>query len=228
MIVGPVLEEPAGWVWRDSVGDVEVRFTGKGGSSRADHLLSAWGDGAVPSEASWCTQIHSAEVLSARPGNAGRGDALHSDHRGLALSVVTADCVPILLASESRLAAIHAGWRGIVQGVVPAGVEALVGRVGGTGLRAWVGPAIGSCCYEVDEDVAEQVVSASDSGVLAQGPRGKPHVDLPWAVLWQLREAGVEEIRPVPLCTRCEVDWLWSYRREGAGAGRNHAVIWRR
>lgn len=175
-------------------------------------------------------QVHSARVVAARPGICGEGDALWTDRPGLALSVVTADCVPVVLAgpgeSGPRVAAVHAGWRGIVAGVVPRTVEAL--GVAPDAVEAWVGPAIGACCYEVGEEVAAEVAEVAGTGcvVPAAAIGGRPHLDLPGAVRAQLEEAGVRAPRIVVRCTRCDGERLWSYRRAGKRAGRNHAFVW--
>lgn len=164
------------------------------------------------------------------PGCAGEADALATRRRDLALAVVTADCVPVLIAAESpgaepALAAVHAGWRGVASRIAPAAVERLGARPGA--MAAWIGPAIGGCCYEVGEDVARRVAAGAgaEGGFARPGPRGRPHVDLAAAVESQLRAAGVGRIRRVDRCTRCDPD-LWSYRREGRAAGRNLAIIY--
>jgi YfiH family protein len=212
------------WVWRERRGDVEVVFTGRGPAGERDEVLRRIDSEAPP--VAWAKQIHSAHVLPAgTPGLQGEGDALTAGSPDLALCVVTADCVPVLLAGPDSLAAVHAGWRGIAAGVIPA---TLANRTGLDRWTAWVGPAIGACCYEVGPEVAEQVAAASDpSVVLSRGPGQKPHLDLHAAVRHQLAAAGIGEIVCVPGCTRCDAERLWSYRREGARAGRNHAFIWR-
>ena len=201
------------WVWSDRKGDVEVRFTGRGPAGERDEILARVEPGAPP--VAWAKQIHSARVLPAHPGHCGEGDALFADTPDLALSVVTADCVPVLLAGPNGLAAVHAGWRGLVGGVIPAVLEKL-----GEAETAWIGPTIGPCCYEVGEEVAEQFPEET----VVPGPR--PHLDLIAATRLQLK--GVEDIRIVEICTRCAADRLYSYRREGKGVGRNAAFIWRR
>ena len=210
-----MLEEDTLWVWSDRQGDVEVRFTGRGPAGERDEILARVEPDAPP--VAWAKQIHSATVLPAQPGHCGEGDALFGDAPDLALSVVTADCVPVLLAGPRGLAAVHAGWRGLVGGVIPAALE----KMGGAEI-AWIGPTIGSCCYEVGEEVAEQFPSAA----LLPGPAGKPHLDLVAAARLQLKD--VEDVRSVGICTRCAADRLYSYRREGKGVGRNVAFIWRR
>lgn len=222
MIAGP-FHEGGHWVWRARRGDVEVRFTGRGPDGERADVLGRIEAGAPP--VAWARQIHSAIVLPARPGRCGEGDAVYGDAPDLALSVITADCVPVLLAGpDGRLAAVHAGWRGLVGGVI---TETLKAAGGGPGWTAWIGPTIGSCCYEVGEDVAEQVRAASGPEAVVPGP-SKPHLDLVAAARRQLADAGVTEVHPVPACTRCDAERLYSYRREGKGAGRNVAFIWRR
>jgi hypothetical protein len=151
------------------------------------------------------------------------------------LSVVTADCVPVLLAGDDpgggfHLAAIHAGWRGVAAGIVEAAAARLAeGAGGGISPVAWVGPAIGPCCYEVGEDVARRVAAASTEAAVRPNPipgRPNPHLDLRGAVGHQLRGAGVETVHLVDACTRCRAEELASYRREGPGGGRHLAYLW--
>lgn len=236
-------------VWTASVGPVEVRFVGRGlGGTRAAILRRVEGRELPVAEAK---QVHSDGVLEVGPGGIGtdamedehggersgqvEGDALWTDRSGIALSVISADCVPILLAERDgdRIAAVHAGWRGLVAGVIRRAIEALGAAPGS--LDAWIGPAIGACCYEVGDDVAAAVVGASGSHVMVPGepdpkggPSGRPHVDLTAAARHQLGAAGVEAVRTVDACTHCDPERLWSYRREGPGSGRNVAYVWRR
>ncbi|HEX3556020.1 MAG TPA: peptidoglycan editing factor PgeF [Thermoanaerobaculia bacterium] len=213
-------------VWQARLGGVEVRFTGRGPTNHREAILRAIvGDAPGAPPLAWAKQVHSAVALPARPGVCGEGDALFTGEPGLALSVVTADCVPVLIAGPEGIAAAHAGWRGIVGGVIPATLEKMTGDPGER--TAWIGPAIGSCCYEVGEDVAEQVVAASAPEVARPGPSGRPHLDLQAAARLQLEGAGVGRVFVVSHCTRCERERLWSYRREGKAAGRNLAFTWR-
>jgi len=222
------------WVWRGRAGGAEVRFVGRrvageGQEERREVLRSVGTELPV----AWAEQVHSAHVLAAREGRCGEGDALVGGEEGLALSMVTADCVPVMIAAGPRVAAIHAGWRGIAAGIVPAAVARLVAEAEAEGQNAdpaswsaWIGPAIGPCCYEVGPDVADRVAAASTPEALVPRP-GRPHLDLPVAVLAQLVRAGLGTVRPLLWCTRCSPDRLHSYRREGATTGRNLAFIWR-
>lgn len=209
------------WVVADRRGPAEIRFVGRGRrSDRAAALSEAGGAGL---ELSWCRQLHSARVLEAAPGESGEGDALITRRAGLALCVAVADCVPVLLAAQDRIAAVHAGWRGIAAGIVPRTLEALDGS---GELSAWIGPAIGACCYEVGDDVAARVARVSGPEVVRPRERDRPHLDLRRAVELQLAGGGVGSVRRIDECTRCRPALLWSYRRDGAGSGRNLAFVW--
>jgi hypothetical protein len=230
----PRLDLPAvagpGWrggypVWAASWRGVEVRFVGRGAGGTRTAILARVEGRALP--VAQAKQVHSDRVLPGRAGYCGRGDGLWTDRPGLALSVITADCVPVLLAGGGRIGAVHAGWRGVAAGVVERAVAALGADPGE--IAAWIGPAIGVCCYEVLEEVAAAVAGASAAGVVAPGAGsdGRPHLDLAGAVRLQLVRAGVPEPRVVLRCTRCDPERLWSYRREGQGVGRNVAYVWR-
>jgi YfiH family protein len=213
------------WVWRTRRGAVEVVFAGRGPDGERTEILRRVAPDA-PAELAAARQIHSATVLPARDGFCGEGDALWTDRTDLALSVITADCVPVVLAGPGGIAAIHAGWRGLVNGVIPATLRTLPGPL--SAWKAWIGPAIGACCYEVSEEVAEQVVAAAgDPAVAIPGPAGRPHLDLPTVARLQLEAGGVGEVLWLLRCTRCDEETLFSYRREGKGAGRDVAFIWR-
>ena len=217
-------------MWTDARGGVEVRFFGRGAkvADRGAELATLAPDGVG---CAWAKQVHSAAVLAATaPGPAGEGDALVTREAGLVLSVVSVDCVPIMLAAGRWVAAVHAGWRGIVAGIVAATASRLaeVGAAAPTTWTAWLGPAIGGCCYKVGPEVAERVAAASTpDAVLAWPGKAKPHLDLARAVATQLTVAGVGDLRPLVSCTHCDRERLWSYRRDGTAAGRNLALIWK-
>jgi YfiH family protein len=211
------------WTFTEQVSGAAVAFAGRGAEHSREAVLTRL-TGEVR-QVAWARQVHSARALPAQPGECGEGDALVSRAGGLALSIVTADCVPVLLAGPAAIAAAHAGWRGIAAGVVGATVAAM--GEDSAALQAWIGPAIGPCCYETGPDVAAQVAAASDPAIVTTGPAGRPHLDLQQAVRRQLQAAGLNQIRVLPLCTRCEAAILHSYRRDGKAAGRNHAFIWR-
>ena len=155
-------------------------------------------------------QVHSPTVHRARAGARGEpGDGLWSDEPGLPLLAMSADCLPIVVVRRDRpraLALLHAGWRGLADGVVAAGVAAL-----GPGSKAAVvGPAIGPCCYEVGADVA-----ARFDADLTNGRK----LDLWSAAERALQAAGVDTVERTDLCTRCHPELFFSHRRSGRARG---------
>lgn len=211
------------WFWGAETAKASVLFVGRGPQAdRIDVLRAAWPDS--PERVAWMKQIHSDRSVSATAGYCGESDALTTAEDELALSVATADCVPVVVASKTHLAVIHAGWRGITSEIVIKTVTKQGLQHGP--LTAWVGPSIGPCCYEVGPDVAKKVARASSSSVVQDRRSKQPTVDLPMAVRIQLSEAGVGVIHSFDCCTRCNNDWLWSYRLAGASAGRNFTFAW--
>lgn len=156
--------------------------------------------------------------------DAGECDILVTSLCGVALVVQTADCVPVLLAGPGAVAVAHAGWRGSARNAAGTAVQELR-RLGlsARDLRAWLGPSIGLCCYEVGGEVAAQF-----AGEFARRSRGGRSVlDLLAVNRAQLEEAGVpaENISTYPACTRCGGEKFASYRRDGSAAGRMIALI---
>jgi YfiH family protein len=167
-------------------------------------------------------QVHGAECRYAgSPGSVGDADALWTDVPGLLLAIRTADCVPILVAAQGAVAAIHAGWRGLAAGVIASAVERLSGR---GPFRAVVGPSICVGCYEVGEEVVAGIARWVPEDRFVDRSRAKPHVDLGAAAVAQLEAAGISSVDRVGICTQCD-DRLWSHRQEGPVAGRQVGVI---
>ena len=158
------------------------------------------------------SQVHGTRVVVA-PCEVEEADALVAREPETAVSVRTADCVPILLANTKTgaVAAVHAGWRGVALGVVHATFERE------TFDLAAIGPCIGTCCFEIGDDVAQKLAPHVRSG------KG----DLRGAVRAQLVSHGLDasRIEDVPGCTRCDAARFFSYRRDGQAAGRHLAVI---
>ncbi len=174
-------------------------------------------------------QVHGARVVSAaRAGPDVEADALWTTREddAVVVAVHTADCVPVLLADRAgrAVAAVHAGWRGVVGGVLPATVAAL-GSVGvrAVDLVAAVGPCIEQAAFEVGPEVAERFPSP----VVRTGPSGRPHVDLVAAVRLQLLGCGLPgaAIERVGGCTHANPERYFSYRRDGAGMGQHLSFI---
>ena len=172
--------------------------------------------GADPERLAMNFQRHTPLVHRARPGIRGDdvGDGLWTDESGVPLLALTADCLPIALARGNgdgpALGVLHAGWRGLLGGVVEAGVAAL----GGKAVAAAIGPSIGPCCYEVGDDVAAPFRARFGPDVVRSG-----RVDLWSAAEQALREAGCSSVERLDLCTSCRPDLFFSYRRDGKPRG---------
>jgi YfiH family protein len=205
----------------------------------AENLRRAAGALGVPSERIYyLSQVHGRQTLLADglepPERFLRreGDAVIAlpGAPELACAVRSADCVPILVADRATgaVAAIHAGWRGVVAGVVGAAVSALRENTRQRGdLIAAIGPHISLRAFEVSEDVAVELAGASDAtGVVHHGAT-RPHVDLRRIVRAQLAAAGLEAnaIDDVVGCTVSEPERFFSFRRDGARSGRHLSAI---
>ncbi|HWR97723.1 MAG TPA: peptidoglycan editing factor PgeF [Candidatus Methanoperedens sp.] len=182
------------------------------------------------------SQVHGARVERIDAGGASchhrrshpEADAMASDRPGLALGVLTADCLPVVLAvpGSGAAAIAHAGWRGTLEGVIPAAVGELctVAAASPADVFAALGPAIGPCCYRVGDEVREAFRarwgSAHARSIFARGEGWS--LDLQAANLRQLREAGVPArgVAALPFCTSCRADLFFSYRRDGQRSGR--------
>jgi purine-nucleoside/S-methyl-5'-thioadenosine phosphorylase / adenosine deaminase len=157
-------------------------------------------------------QQHSPTVHRAERGSRDEpGDGLWSDEPGQPMLALGADCLVMAVATTDglpRLAVLHAGWRGLADGVVEAGVLALA--LGGQTTAAIVGPAVGPCCYEVGPEVSERFdADLTKDGIL----------DLWTAAERALQRAGVREVERVDLCTRCNPELFFSHRRSGPTRG---------
>ena len=183
-------------------------------------------------------QVHGCAVHSCAPQDRGvvagrEADALVSADPGVAPCVRTADCVPVLVGCprSGAAAAIHAGWRGIVAGVVARAVEALVRDHGADAgaMVAAIGPCIGRGVYEVGPGVAAEFAAAAGAGFVLppSGSRAKEHIDCFGAVRAQLAACGIapRSIDGEELCTVGTAGDFFSYRRDGARSGRMAAVI---
>lgn len=154
----------------------------------------------------------------------GEVDILLTERANIGLAIQTADCLPILLAGEGAIAAVHAGWRGSENRVAAEAAWALeTFGVPWPSLRAWVGPSIGPCCYEVGPEVASRFPESA----VSKTPDGGLRLDLRAVNRMQLEEAGIapEKIVLDPTCTRCGGPRYASYRRDGGFAGRMIALI---
>jgi len=167
-------------------------------------------------------QVHSARVLQAAPGTRGEhADGLWTDELAQPILAISADCVPIavarVLTDEHAVAVLHAGWRGILEGIVEAGAAAL----GGGTLAAMIGPGIGPCCYEVGEEVAVRFRERFGEDVFSDG-----RLDLWTSAERALRAAGVGHVERLDRCTACEPETFFSHRRDRGVTGRQGVIAY--
>jgi YfiH family protein len=161
-----------------------------------------------------CRQVHGTEVRETGPGDAGvlgEADVLVVRGPGPVAGILTADCAPVVVWGERGAAVLHGGWKGLAAGVVERGAAAVAAR------RAWIGPCIRECCYEVGPEVVDAFRAA-----------GLPvaddsHVDPGAAAEFALSRAGVAGISDSAVCTGCDLSYF-SYRREGL-TGRQGAFV---
>ena len=210
----------------DLEGQIAIDLPG----ARAVFTTRSWGDardtlpaigeslGVQPVRAQ---QVHgNAVVPTAEVARETEADALLATTPGVAATVMTADCVAIAIAAPGLVAAIHAGWRGLADGVISNALAELRARTHGTSAiasSAAVGPAAGACCYEVGPELHARF----------PGFNRQRNLDLKAIARAQLQDAGVKTIHDCGICTICSTDpELFSYRREGEAAGRQALVTW--
>ena len=188
-------------------------------------------DAAMPEPLLRPKQVHGISVAAASecavpaPPEA---DAVVSTEAGVYVGVVTADCVPVLMASEDgrAVAALHAGWRGLAAGVVEAGVARLLALAGDRELVAVIGPHIGPCCYEVDSPVIDAMAERRAASMAESTTPSRPgHAlldlgQLTRATLLSCGRAAASIAEVSAACTRCDPIRFHSYRRDGPRSGR--------
>ena len=180
----------------------------------------------LPSEPVWLEQTHSITCVVAENDSNRQADAAISRRFGYPLVVMTADCLPILLCDRSgqEIAAIHAGWRGLCQGIVERCLEALQSPRGE--LMAWIGPAICSRCFEIGEEVRDAFVSRYPFTEPSFEQRNQGlYANLPLMAETILHQAGVFAVHQSLACTFEQNNRFYSYRRDGQ-TGRMATLIW--
>ena len=182
----------------------------------------------LPAEPLWLKQVHGTNVVDAASAPAGvTADGAWTDTPGVVLAVLTADCLPVFLCDRAgtRIALLHAGWRGLAAGVIEAGVA----RLGGADadLLAWLGPAIGPDFYEVGEEVRAAFVGRDAAAAAAFRPNGPGRwcADMYELASQRLRALGVREVHGGQYCTLRERGRFFSYRRDGQ-CGRMASLLW--
>jgi YfiH family protein len=171
-------------------------------------------------------QVHGARVRRATAPRDPERPPAEEDGQATALAVApalvfVADCLPVMLAADGAVAALHGGWRGLAGGVVAEGVAALR-ELGARGpVAAAIGPGAGGCCYEVGDEVQETFADYD-------ARRGERRLDLKAVARAKLAEAGVDAVHDVGMCTLCgDAELFFSHRRDGGVTGRQAGVVWR-
>jgi YfiH family protein len=182
----------------------------------------------LPAEPRWLQQVHGCDVADASEEETCVADAVIATAPGRVCAVLTADCLPVLLCDDqgARVAAVHAGWRGLADGVIEAAIERLASP--SRRLLAWLGPAIGPNAFEVGDEVRTRLM-AGLSGLAADAfrpsPGGRWLADLPRLARLRLTAAGVERVSGGMFCTYSDPKRFYSYRRDGA-TGRMATLVW--
>lgn len=178
----------------------------------------------------WLSQVHGnaiVDAVSARTDGAEQADGCITEAPGVAAVVLTADCVPVVMARRDGTAvgAFHAGWRGLQAGILERGCEQLAPA--GDALVAWVGPAICGSCYQVDAPVRDAFVRAAPADDAFFKPDGPDHwrFDLPGLAARRLLRAGVQQVSGGQWCTVCHNDRFYSHRM-AQPTGRFATLIW--
>lgn len=181
----------------------------------------------LPAQPGWLKQVHgNCPVDAATHPAGGEADAVYTRRAGLVCAVMTADCLPLLLCDRqgSVVAAVHAGWRGLLNGVI----ERSVGRMGAPqALLAWMGPAIGPQAFEVGDEVRRAFVAADAASAAAFRPSdsGRWLADIYALARGRLARCGVTAVSGGEYCTYSQPERFYSYRRDGR-TGRMASLIW--
>lgn len=235
------IEPPAGW-FRNALAALSLRHGGVSpppfeglnlGRSTGDdldrvsrnELLLARALG-LPGDPARAFLAHGASsAVVEGPGIVRGVDGLATRKRGLPLWLTVADCYPVYIESGDWIGLLHCGWKGTLAGAAE-GLISLLEKRSATprrAMRAWIGPGIGACCYPVGDEVACRFDSTR-----IDRRDGRSHLDLGAAVEADLIGAGLpgQSVDRSRLCTSCNPEIFFSYRRDGARSGRMAAVIW--
>ena len=201
----------------DHVGDIAEDVA----RNRAALVVAA----GLPAEPCWLQQVHGSQAVQAGVGHNVCADAVFGAQPGEVCAVLTADCLPLLLCRRdaAAVAAIHAGWRGLLAGVI----ENTVHAAGGGDWLAWLGPAIGPEAFEVGDEVYAAFVAEDPQSAVAFRPVRPGHwlADLYGLARLRLARVGISAVYGGDRCTYREAEHFYSYRRDGQ-TGRMASLIW--
>ena len=183
----------------------------------------------LPAEPAWLAQVHGFTVANLdEAGPPGPSDAAITRDSGKVCAILTADCLPIVFATDTgdTVAAAHAGWRGLAGGVIEATVRAMGTQPGR--LIAWLGPAIEPAHFEVGGEVREALLSADPGAgdAFKANARGRYMADLGMLARRRLEDLGISRIYGGGECTYARADKYFSHRRDGV-TGRQATLVWR-
>lgn len=204
----------------------------------------AMGDAAAPMPAAFAAepslerrQVHGTRIVEVtQPGQScGEADGFYTRTPGVMVNVLTADCLPVLFAHQNghTVAAVHAGWRGLLAGVLEQAADTFIAAGEEDQWCCLIGPAIGACCYEVDADLVSRFITTLPSiapELISPAPR---QLDLQAIAKARLEHRGINSIDTIRECTLCTTqcgggDRLYryaSYRRDGPGVPNQYACI---
>jgi hypothetical protein len=182
----------------------------------------------LPAEPPWLTQVHGVLCVDAAKAQSGvEADASFTRQRSVVCAVLTADCLPVLLCDDkaSVVSAVHAGWRGLADGVIEASVAAM--GLPGERLMAWLGPAIGPMAFEVGADVRDAFLARDAQAAQAFTPlsEGKWLCNIYQLAHQRLNALNIHRIASADFCTVRDIDRFYSFRRDGV-TGRMASCIW--
>lgn len=182
----------------------------------------------VPTEPLWLQQVHGIEVVDAAVASClPEADASFSRVAGPVCTVMTADCLPVLFCDDAGtvVGAAHAGWRGLLDGVIEATVAGM--KAPSTSLMAWLGPAIGPQAFEVGAEVHDAFTAhdAQAASAFTAKSADKWLADIYQLARQRLNKLGIERIYGGDLCTYSDAGRFFSYRRDGQ-TGRMATMIW--
>lgn len=191
----------------------------------------------LPNEPGWLEQVHSDEVVRLTEENFQqnfKADAAYTTDANIVCSVMTADCLPVLFANKQAtwVAAAHAGWKGVANGILKKVLNIYLKEIGGSleDLQVWIGPAISGNVYQVGQEVKDAFVlqDAVLANAFTTNDANHYWLDSSLAAQLQLIESGIsqQQISTEDFCTYEDCERFYSYRRDGMDTGRMASLIW--
>ena len=181
----------------------------------------------LPEEPLWLDQVHGNNIVDVSSHLTTSADASFSFEKNRVCAVMTADCLPVLICNRqgNKVAAVHAGWRGLADGVIEASIKSLKEKP--ENLLVWLGPAIGPRAFEVGEEVRQVFIDdlALCESAFKQNRPGHYLADIYQLARLRLKRMGIEAVYGGEYCTCTDTDHFYSFRRDGT-TGRQASLIW--